>query len=775
MTVSALQKHNPFPIPPTALIGREREVAEIRALLQQSGVRLVTLTGPGGIGKTRIAFEVGQQLFEPYGGQVRIVQLDSLADPELLLARISSSLDIPERAHESPRAALVEALSNAPWLLVLDNFERLGAAAPDIAWLLGSVDGLSLLVTSRVRLHIQGEVEFVTPPLPLPDAREPFERNPAVSLFMQRARAVAPGLSFDDSNGPAIAAICQQLDGIPLAIELAAARSKVLPPEAILARLDRRLPLLTGGPRDLPNRLRTMRNAIDWSYELLAPVEQAFFRRLCVFVGSFSLLEATAVGIDRDAMSSRDDAEILAIDMLGALVDNSLIRQQELVGEPRFTVLETIREFGIEELETQGELATTCDHHADYFIELAEAAFLQLRGADRLPWLARLSEAHDNLGSALAWLCETADGPRAVQLAGALWRFWWWRSYPVEGRRFLEQALVLPGAATRGAQYARALTGCGALAETMGDYSVAASYHETALEVWTSLDDQEELAHALLFRWLVALNVDDEDRMATLALESLRLFREIDDPWGVATSQLELGVVAMLRGEHAEGEQVLLRAIDGFIALSDPWGAAMSDGVLGNIKTAQGDYATAVTYLERSLRNLLALDDQWGVATVLLSIARTAAAQRNYELVAQISGSIQSLHASMGASVKVPFRERFRRNLEEAEAHLGQDRFAELIAEGAALTPPEAVAAAFAPARAPVESKHASRNALAVLSPREREVLRLVPGHTAGEIGEALFISESTVRTHIEHILNKLGMRNQKELVAAIYEQDWLP
>jgi DNA-binding CsgD family transcriptional regulator len=308
----------------------------------------------------------------------------------------------------------------------------------------------------------------------------------------------------------------------------------------------------------------------------------------------------------------------------------------------------------------------------------------------------------------------------------------------------------------------------------MGDYAIAAEYHESALLVWSALDERAELAHALLFRWLVALNVDDVDRMSALAMESLHLFRELDDPWGVATSLLELGVVAMLRGELAEGERVLREAIADFASLSDAWGVAMSDGVLGNIRTASGDYAGAVTYLERSLRNLAALDDPWGVATVLLSLARTEAAQGHFEQTVRISGSIQSLHASVGALVKIPFRERYQHNLQVAERRLGRERFAELLAEGAALTPAEAVTAAFESAQIPATPGQRGVDPFSVLTPREREVLRLVPGHTAKEIGDALFISESTVRTHIEHILGKLGLRNQKELVAALYDKDVL-
>jgi predicted ATPase/DNA-binding CsgD family transcriptional regulator len=752
-------------------VGREREIGEIRDLLEREGCRLVTLTGPGGIGKTRIAFEAGRQLLDQFEGRVRVVLLDTLDDHRLVRSRIGQALDLPEVSDSAGGDPLLDALSNGRWLLILDNFERLGAAAPEIARLLASIDELQLLITSRNRLHIQGEHEYVTPPLPIPHGGDlaTLEAAPSVALFLQSAHTAAPGLVLDDANAQAVAEICRQLDGVPLAIELAAARSKILSPEAILARLDRRLPLLTGGPRDVPDRLRTMRDAIDWSYELLPRREQAFFRQLCVFSGSFTLQEAVAVGFD-----GAPEESIEAVDLLGSLVDNSLIWRQTGSGEPRFAMLETIREFGLDELAAHDGLATARDRHADYFIALAEAAFIGMRGAGRIPWLERLEAAHDNLRAALSWMLQTSDGPRATQLAGALWRFWWSRSYPVEGRSQIERALALPDAAANGAHYARALTGAGALAETMGDYAAAGNYYDEAVSVWNELGDQTELAHALLFRWLVALNIDDETRMDELAQESLRMFVELGDQWGIATSQLELGVVCMLRGEFATGEQWLRQAIEGFEALSDSWGVAMSEGVLGNIKTAQGDFADSAPLLERSLSRLVALDDQWGVATVLLSIARTAAAQRNYAQVARISGAIARLHEDIGALVKVPFRERYRQNLSEAERQLGREQFARLYAEGATLSPTEAVAAAFGQSGAQSESKPRAESALSVLSPREREVLRLIPGRTGREIADELFISESTVRTHIEHILNKLGMRNQKELVAAIYEQDLL-
>ncbi|MGE3796908.1 MAG: LuxR C-terminal-related transcriptional regulator, partial [Thermomicrobiales bacterium] len=698
----------------------------------------------------------------------------------LVLKTTAQTLDV-EEDRDLPLDAIAKRLGDQPWLLILDNFEHLAPAATDVSDLLSRCSMLDILVTSRTRLQLQGEHEFTVPPLaveipvPLPDHTSPI--GPAVELFLQRAGAVTHDLTSPAASGTTIASICARLDGLPLAIELAAARSKVLPPDAMLQRLDRRLSLLTGGSRDAPDRHRTMRDAIDWSYALLPPPAQMFFRRLCVFPGAFTLLEAESVGQRPTSSTAREPIDS-AIDQLALLIDSSLLRRQVVEGEPTFVTLETIREFGWEQLQELGELDGVRSDHANYVIALAEAALPHLRGADRWLWLDRLERAHDNLRAALSWLCERGDARRAAQLAGALWRFWWWRSHLAEGRRTLDLVLQLPGVSEPEEFYARVLTGHGALSETQGDVGVADRSYDKAIEVWRATGNTHELALSFLFRWLVALDANSEERMHELASESLRLFRELDDPWGIGMALLEQGVAAMVREDYPGAEHLLLQSTDMLEAIDDPWGLALAQGVLGNIKSGQGDYIAARQLLRESLSSLLRMDDQWGVATVLLSVARTAASQSQYEQLARISGAIQNLHTTLGAAVRTPFRDRYERNLAAAAEHLGCELFDALLAEGASMTPSEAVAAALEPIstkgdRQPSPKHHASLT-YESLSRREREVLRLVPGRTAKEIGHELFISESTVRTHIEHILNKFGLRTQKELIAYVSEHHLL-
>jgi len=756
---------------PTPLVGRDALVRDISELVRERH-RLVTLTGPGGIGKTRLAIAVADQLAPAFQGHVALVWLAAIKDGTLLTQAIARQMELPWGQSAGDDDDLASLIGNDRWLIVLDNVEHLIEDSPQLSRLLERCPAVRLLVTSRSRLHIQGEQEVVVPPLTASasDGNDPssFEEGSASQLFVQRAQTVVPSLTLTADNGPLIAAICNRLDGLPLAIELAAARTKVLPLQTLLGRLDRSLLVLTGGRRDAPDRHRTMRSAIAWSYDLLSATEQTFFRRISVFAGSFSLLEAESIAwLPSGASDARS-----AIDLLATLIDTSLLMPQGIDGEPRYVMLQTIREFGWELLEQNDELPSVRDQHAAWFVTYAEAAVTRLRGAERLAWLERLERSHSNLRAALTWLCQKPDTDQAIQMAGALWRFWWWRSYLAEGRQYVENVLSLPGSSEPTAFYARALTGRGALAESQGDFGVADASYEEAIQVWQALGDRNELAMSLLFRWLVALNAADERRMLDLSSESLRLFRELDDSWGVAMSLLEQGVLAMVREEFPEGERILDDAIDVFAAVPDPWGLAMSRGVLGNIKSGQGDYRTAMTLLQESLDALLMMDDTWGVATVLLSVARTAAAQGHFEQVARISGAIGNLHDSLGASVKVPFRERYERNLLAAEQSLGRQRFGDLMALGAAMTPAEAVAAAFDPAGAQVSSTTRDDPATPIhsLSRREREVLRLIPGRTAREIGQELFISESTVRTHIEHILNKFGLRTQKELIAYVYK-----
>jgi DNA-binding CsgD family transcriptional regulator len=438
-------------------------------------------------------------------------------------------------------------------------------------------------------------------------------------------------------------------------------------------------------------------------------------------------------------------------------------------------MLETVREFGWENLQA-GDEATHCrNRHADIFLALAEAAALRLHGAERTLWLERLDLSHGNLRAALGWLIERQDTAKALRLTASLWQFWWWRSHLAEGLQWTEQAAALPGAEMEQESLAATLTGSGALAETLGDYEAAEAYHARAVSIWTAAGNIKGLAISLLFRWLVAFNAEDHESMAALSSESLRLFREIDDPWGIAMSLMEQGVMAMRQRDIQTAELVLGEAIARFQRIGDRWGAAISRGVLANVATEQRDYPRAFALLKEGLTGLLVLNDLWGVATVLPASARLAGDLREWEWAARISGAIARLHATMGAPLKVPFRVRFDQTLAEARRALGEQRFTAAWESGQEMTPKQAVEEAIKTppslGGSPGES-HGSDDVIAIpLSPREREVLRLIPGRTAREIGETLFISESTVRTHIENILGKLGARNQKELIAMIYER----
>jgi predicted ATPase len=622
-----------LPVQRTGFVGREKEVAAAKELLLREDVRLVTVTGPGGIGKTRLAVQVASGLVEHFPGGTHFVPLSSLSDPALIASVIVQALGIREAGGQSPLERLKENLqdsSRAPRLLLLDNFEHLVQAAPTVAELLATGPNLKIMVTSRAVLHVYGEHEFPVPPLAIPDSlailpAEFLLQYPAVALFVQRAVAVKPDFELNRENAPAVIEICSRLDGLPLAIELAAARVKVLSPSSMLTRLASRLQLLTGGARDMPRRQQTLRAAIDWSYDLLSPAEQKLFRRLSVFVGGCTLEGAEAV------CDPKGDLDLDLLDAMASLVDKSLAQQVEpALGESRFAMLETIREYALEKLEASGEEPLTKRAHAAFCLVLAEEVVTEQSDAEGAGWLERFELEHDNFRAGLDWLTETGDAGWGLRLGAALFRFWEMREYLAEGRDRLGKLLKLTGAAAPTKARARVLFAAGVLAVEQGDYTSADSLIRQNLDIARQLRDSQGVAVCLN---ALAVNARDRGDVAgarSLFEESLVLWRELDDQRAVARALSNLANVVKLQGDYARARSLYAECLSIFQALGDRTGVAWAMNYQGDVARDQGDSAAARTLYEQGLAMFRELGDRWGIAGTLADLGTLAREQGNY-------------------------------------------------------------------------------------------------------------------------------------------------
>ena len=729
-----------LPVPSTALVGREREVEAARELLLEPEVRLVTVTGPGGIGKTRLALEVARELEQHFPAGVYFVPLAGVSDVRLLASVVAPALGLRESSGQSPEEALNKYLREdlrAGLLLCFDNFEHLLAGAPRVAALLALGGHLKILVTSRAALHLSGEHEFPVPPLALPESRarltpEALAQCPAVALFVQRARAVKPDFTLSGDNAVAVAEICQRLDGLPLAIELAAARIKLLSPAAMRARLESRLQLLTGGARDLPARQQTLRGAMDWSHELLTPAEQKLFRRLAVFAGGTTLEGAEAV------CDTKGDLGVDILEGMASLVDKSLVQQREAgSGEPRFVTLETVREYGLEHLAAQGEEAATRRAHAAYCLVLAEeldaADAAATRGqAERLD---HLEAEHDNLRAALDWLVARGEAEWCLRLGAALFHFWERRDYLTEGREQLARALGLAGATPSKAR-SRALFAAGVLAGSQGDYAsnqrlmeaslamarqlgdkqgIAVSLNalaanardredvagaralfEEGLAVWREAGDPQAVARVLSNLANVARLQGDYQHAQALYQECLVAFRELGDRNGVAWSLDHLGDVARDQGDAGGARTLYEASLSAFRELGDRWGLAESLADLGSLAQEQGDYATAHALYGESLRTFQELDHKRGVARLLECFASSAARRQQPECALRLAGAAAALRHEIGAALAPAERARLEDTLAVARAALDHARGTSAWLEGWALPADKATEEALA-------------------------------------------------------------------------------
>jgi predicted ATPase len=690
-----------LPAPATPLLGREREAAAVEDLVVREGARLVTLTGPGGVGKSRLAVEAARRLGPGFADGVRFVELASVSSADLVAAAVATGLGLTTTGGKLV-ADLESYLRARQLLLVLDNFEQVVGAAPLLAELLGAAPGVVVLVTSRVVLRLSGEHEFPVPPLPVPPAGsspdpEELQRYASVGLFLQRAHAAAPGFELTGGNAEAVAEICRRLDGLPLAIELAAARVRLLPPPALLARLDHRFSLLTGGARDLPERQRTLRNTLDWSYGLLSASEQALFARLGVFASPFSLTAAQAVGAD-----SPDQGLATApgpvLDTLGSLVDSSLVQADTRGGEPRFALLETIREYALERLG-DGDGREAYDRHAAYFLALAEPAAAELAGPEQLTWLDRLETERDDLLAAMSWLVDQGPLDQATHLFWVTWKFWWLRGHTTElarlGDDFAASSERLPPD-----QRTIALSAAGYILISNGDQAKAETLFGQSLPLYRQVSGQ--LAVVLtatvlgVLGYLAALR-RDYPRATDLLSESQALLREVgdDDLTGydrlqhtltIALADNFLGQVRLSQGDNdaaarlfTDGLTVARRAEDRISLLVSLYDLALTS-------LAQGNLAGAAGHLKEGLALAAESGDETSAAYYLEGLAAVAGQQDNPQRAVRLLAASRSLLEAKGSGwlhayvLRVPHDDAV---LEALRSRLGDAAFQEAQAWGA--------------------------------------------------------------------------------------------
>lgn len=622
-----------LPVQQTGFVGREKEVAAAKELLRRPDVHLVTITGPGGIGKTRLAVEVAADLVDNFPGGTYFVSLSSLSDPSLIASVIVQALGIREGGRQSPLEILKQSFqdsSRGPVLLALDNFEQLVQAAPTLGELLAAGSNLKLLVTSRSPLHIYGEHEFPVPPLALPDPQslpsiQALSRYSGIALFLARAIAAKPDFELTRENATEVTDICLRLDGLPLAIELAAARVKVLSLASMRTRLASRLQLLTGGARDLPQRQQTLRAAIDWSYDLLNVAEQRLFRRLSVFAGGCSLEGAEAIG------DTKRDLDLDLLEGMASLVDKSLVQKGEAAkGESRFAMLQTIREYALERLEASGEEVLTKRALAAYCLVLAEEETAEQSGGDGAEWLERLTFEHDNFRAALDWLIEMGETEWGLRLGAALFRFWEMREFLAEGRSRLDRLLKLPRAAAPTKARARALFAAGVLSVDQGDFPSADVLFRESIEITRQLGDRQGTAAALNALAVKARDVGDVLVARALFEESLSVWREVGDQKAIARSLSNLANVVKLQGDPERAHSLFEECRSIFGELGDSTGIAWSMNCQGDVSRDQGDFAAAQKWYEQGLAIFRELGDRWGVAGTLADLGSLSREQGNY-------------------------------------------------------------------------------------------------------------------------------------------------
>jgi predicted ATPase len=680
-----------LPSPVSAIIGREREIAEILDLLDRSSARLLTLTGPAGVGKTRLAIQVRHEVHSGSDTDTFFVPLAPIHDPELVLPTIAQAFGIRESSEGNVADLLRHVLSNRPSLLVLDNLEHLRDAHMVLGQLVSEIPDLTVLATSRTPLRLSMEQEYPVDPLPWHSVDSGTDLpGPAVELFVQRAKSVRPVFERTADNARHISELCQRLDGLPLALELAAARINVLSPEAMLTRFQANLDLLSGGPRDQSPRLQSIRAALDWSFDLLEPGERSLFMRLSIFPGSFALDAAEALaGDDRDGNSGTN-----VLDGMASLVDKSLLRTlPDGHGEPRFGMLATIRDYGRERLNGSGGESAVRATHAEWYLRVAEAGYHAFRfRTGHEAWLTKLDADRANLRDALEWFRTSGDATNLARLAGYLYWFWDVRGPLSEGRVWLERALESPAGAIPDDVRFQVMLAAGQVAHFQGDDERASAWSEAAYSAMTDSTDPWTRATPIMLLGLIAEDTGDYQLAEVRFSDALRLFREADDPFNTALATHHLGVTAWGMGDVQRAVALCEEALAEQRRLRDTWHAANSLGYLGLIAIGEGQFVEAATRLRESL------DIRWrsgaseDLASSIADFAALASATGDYEIAVRLSGAADTIrHSVSRVVINLPERTVF----EDADAQvctaLSPDLIARLRAEGANLTQDDAV------------------------------------------------------------------------------------